>query len=79
MSKQELRKVILIGSAVGIIAMILFTTILFFSLILLFKFIPYPEIYLVGSGGGNITADLGPLGSVEMVPKFTIQSKIHLS
>ena len=79
LSRQELRRVILIGSTVGVIAMTLFTTVLFLTLLVLSKMVPYPEIFLVGSGTGNVTADLGPLGKFEMHPEFAMQSKIHLS
>jgi hypothetical protein len=59
--------------------MTLFTTILFLTLILLAKMVPYPDIFIVGSATGNVTADLGAMGRVEMNPVFEMQSRLHLS
>ena len=79
MTKAELRRVILLGSIIGVIVMTLFTTILFLGMLFFSKVITYPEVFIVGSAVGNVTADLGAMGKMEVYPEFHLESRLHLS
>jgi len=76
---EEVHRVILLGSIIGVIVMTLFTTIRFLGMLLFSKIVTHPEIFIVGSAVGNVTADLGAIGKVEFYSEFHLESRLHLS
>lgn len=75
--KLHLQKTAIIATSICFI-LIFIIALLVMSFVILSKVVRYPDIFLVGNITGNVTADLGSLGKVELKPEFQLNFKINL-